>query len=75
MAQESRQASAQEIYSEEVDNGMIRAGMCAHKDFCAMPEGPGKARAEMVARIYAAMEASRRSGLQETSPVPMPAEQ
>jgi hypothetical protein len=61
-----RQAGAQEIYSGEVDSDMIAAGMRAHKDFESLPGSPSKTIAEMVARIYSAMEHVRRRAVAET---------
>jgi hypothetical protein len=70
-----RQASAQEIYSGEVNNAMIAAGMRALERFESTPGGLGKTRAEMVARIYSAMEEIRRLCSQEVLGEPESAEQ
>ena len=67
MSHDRRQASADEIYSEEVTTVMVAAGMSAHRQFDAASAGPDKTRAEMVARVYAAMEETRRLGSGETA--------
>jgi hypothetical protein len=64
-AQSERQASAQEIVDSDVDSAMIAAGMRAHDGFMALPEARRAmlGRAQMVAGIYGAMEATRRRAM------------
>jgi hypothetical protein len=68
-AQSERQASADEIVDSEVDSSMIAAGMRAHDGFMAQPEERRAllGRAQLVASIYGAMEATRRRATPENS--------
>jgi hypothetical protein len=67
MSERERQASAEEIYSGEIDSDMIAAGMRVHREFESRQDSPSKTPAEMVARIYSVMEAIRRRALVETA--------